>query len=188
MFQNLRFYMCFIGVVVLLLAPPCSADSTRSNRIKAAIVYYIAKFVRWPTENDSSLHEFRVCYLKPSSFISEVDKILKNKTVRNKSFRLKLLPSSDSSLQDQLRTSCEILLLHKSEIPSYQTFLQDLKDKPILSICTTSSPQWDECAIQIFEEKNRGRIALDRQWVEQSKLVVSSELLSLSIVHPSPRN
>ncbi len=189
MLRKIILLVLLLGATFLSTTPLVYADSARSLRIKAAIVYYIAKFVRWPSELSSphtTNEDVRVCYLKETPFIEEVKLILKDKTVRKRSFQLTKLSDSQDSLESAIHHSCEILILSKQEISSYQTTLRNLQDKPILSICTTTHPKWGECTIQIFEEKNRGKIALDRQWAEKSNLVISSELLSLSIVSPSP--
>ena len=162
----------------------CSADSVgaseteREARIKAAVMYYLVKFIEWPTEvfqSDSS--PFGFCIGGEDSIGPYVKKALAKKRVRGRSIDIRLL---DKSL-DSSGEGCNAIYYSK-EFPSQKEGLANAISANVLTISSEKDITADNGMVFLYEESNKVRIKISLSVTKSAKLKVSSELLNIAEV------
>lgn len=148
----------------------------RPARIKAAIIYKIAKFVSWPSIKDS----FTICASEHDPLLDALKEIVVGKELHDRPIRI--LTIDPAQYIQKRETQCQILLIDDESFSALEGDLKQFMREGTLSICMVHKPIWGTCTAQIFEDENRARIAIDPERAEQSGLKVSSELLDLAVL------
>lgn len=166
----------------LFSARELSAQETKSREgaIKAAALYYVAKFVRWPTISNEQ-GTFNICIAGEDPLNDEIEKAVSGKLIDSQKLAVIFLKDGESK---KVTTSCQILFLGNLPESHKKTLLEGLDGKPILTVTTATDIAWNIADIFFVEQDNRLRIGIDRERTTAKQLKVSSELLQLAIVKP----
>ena len=178
--HKLTAHLLRINVAVLLvvfLSSAVSADqSERSGRIKAALVYYVAKFVNWPNEANDSKNPLHVCVAGDDDVTPYLSETLSNKEVRSRKIEISKIESDLPLSKSQLK-NCD--LLYNAVHATSKSLAQELATRPILTLCNSLDPA-QLCMVRLFEKENRARIMIDPQAAKTAGLSISSELLEVA--------
>lgn len=163
-----------------MISLPSYADNTQDkvNRVKAAFVYNIAKFVTWP---DAVLQQrpdqLQIC-LYQQNFLAEGLQSVIGRAIQGRKLTQKVIPSL-SQVED-----CDILLLSANSMTSY---LQERLEKnhAVLTIAdltaeTTQGKVYQGIVLNLIRRGSSIGFEVNLQQVEQRQLEVSSRLLKLA--------
>lgn len=172
--QALLFFLLF-----LCAARPAGVlaeDDTRVGRIRAALLYYVAKFVTFPKPDKTP---FEICVIGKDPLNDFLPETIDGKTAQQRTIEARFLEHVKSF--DELR-NCTIVFFGAEEQQTLASFLERAHAQQSLSVCATGAPTTGVCMIQVFEEHNRARIGIDTKVLEQHGFRASSELLEVSVV------
>src|ERR1039458_427806 len=107
--KSIRVCWSVLGTVLLLLlpGPPSSCTQTVSEyQVKAAYLYNFSKFVEWPAQAFASpVAPIRLCVLKEQAFESELNQVVKGKTVGGRAVTVVPVQTQEQSLEIGRATS-----------------------------------------------------------------------------------
>lgn len=149
----------------------------REKKMKAAIIYYIIKFVDWPQTTSSDLN---ICAVKDDVFANYLEPAVHDKAVHGRPLRVQLFESRAEFSQNI--KSCNVIFFSTSESSNSEEMISFVKNINVLSICEDSELTWGSCMIQIFSSDNRARIAVDSNWLDKAGHKLASELLDLAVL------
>lgn len=108
-------WLCPLAVLMSLFwTPAATADhhQAKVNRVKAAFIYNIAKFVHWPAQNESQ-KDLQICFYR-KDFIGKGFDSIEGRDVRGKL----VVKAVIQDLQHAER--CSILLLNSQQLTHYK--------------------------------------------------------------------
>jgi len=170
-----------IFLLLILIGPTFSLDSLaedldpgREKKIKAALVYYMGKFVSWPVDRgNDQLTTF--CLVEPDDLSEVIKKTLVESQLGGRKVVFRKINNPG---KDQLK-DCEVVLVSQLGHKHASVMRKRLKGKPVLMICFHMNLYWRDCPMQIYDKKNKAKIGVDMALMEGSGLYVSSELLGI---------
>jgi YfiR/HmsC-like len=176
---------------ILLAGAMLNAQSTSGSSeylIKAGFIYNFANLVQWPStsfaQSDSPI---TIVILGEDHFGTTLDHVLEGKKVNSRSFVIKRARSL-SELQRALgpQKECQILYVSSSEMPHLSEAIQILKGAPVLTIGETPGFARSGGIINLILEDNKVRFEVNVQAAKEADLNISSRLLALARIVPSP--
>ena len=156
--------------ILFILANTASAEVTKEDRVKAAIIFKLTKFISWPQKKQS----LTLCVVGSGSINTEIQKI-------NRKFSMgRRLSVTHKAPNAPLNKLCDLVYVHNSDSEEINLVISKLKDSPVLTI--SDSKQFAEKGgiIELYRTGSRIKFAINRNSVQQSKLSVSSQLLNLA--------
>ena len=173
-----------------LLALVCSVFFMSSNVIakeqtlgslKAAYVYNIAKFTRWPDSIFSTNgSQFKLCLYGNDDTTSQL-KLLANRSMQSHPILVKKV-TTEPAIND-----CHLLYISAKESRRYGYVLSLIKRKTILTIGNDSRFLRLGGLINLTELEQRLQFEVNMKQLASSKLKLSSKLLSLGKLIEKPR-
>jgi len=116
-------------VTAVALVSQAAHGASDEYEVKAALIYKISKFVRWP---ESSLvaggGTLRLCVVGADSFGSRIDS-LKGRTVQGLTIEISRLPNQQDSI-----AGCQIAFISRSEQHRLASLLRAMEGSPALTI------------------------------------------------------
>ena len=163
-------------IPMLVAGPPRSfAQTVSEDQVKAAYVYNFAKFVEWPAiAFPSPTAPFRLCVLGEKSFQSELDQVIKGKTVAGRP--VTMVPAQ---VQEQFR-SCHILFIASSQNKQVQRILESLRDSSVLTVGEAKNFIEQGGIINLVLEDDRVQFQVNHKAATQAGLRISSRLLTVA--------
>lgn len=186
--------VAIILLTSLFLAPSSALANDKNKeylaqRIKAAFILNIARYVQWP--NGMANSELNLCLYQINS-LGAASRTIASKKVRKKPLTIKIIDSFDN------KQNCQILFLSQEQmkqlIADFKGLSADeqqqqyplLFSEGLLSIADKSQTNSFErniepsLLISLIRQNKRLGIEIDLSTLERSKLKLSSELLKLS--------
>jgi hypothetical protein len=165
-----------LGIVALSFA---GAEEPRLEeyQVKAVFLFNFAKFVEWPTAAfKNSDDPFEICILGRNPFGSQLEDVVRGKTIGNRKFVVRTVSSA------QQADMCHVIFVSGSEQKRLQSLMNDLKASGALTV--GESPDFlDDGGVVNFKIKDaRVRIEINPDRAERAQLHISSKLLSLAEV------
>jgi hypothetical protein len=164
-------------IVVGLLAPMASSTdaATREAQVKAAYLYKLASFVRWPDDAFRRADApFRICLAGRDDISAAVEVLARGQKARERAIAVaRVDPARAESAAD-----CQILFLGRSEAAA-RSLLPALARRPIL-IVTDSSGGTRGGIIHFVLQDGRVRFAIDLGAAKARQLELSSKLLAVA--------
>ena len=169
-------------LLAVLLSSLSAASAQTSNlereaRIKAATIYYIAKFVAWPEKIIAERpHKLLICTVGKSPIEHFLPETLKGKEVAGRP-----LQSQEVDVDDDL-SECDIVYIGESS----QDFTGKLAKLEQDHIVTISSDRLANAhpVVYLFNEQNKLRMEINLQSAKRVGVQFSSELLQVSKIVP----
>ncbi len=152
------------------------ANPERIGKLKAASLFYLAKFVTWPNETVDTAKSLKVCTLGDDEINLSIKSILSGKTVKQRELEVLFLEPRNLG---NLSTQCDILYLGKidSETGFNRSFIAN---RSILTVSMAIDSNSCENMVCFINSDNKLRIAIHLAATKKAGLNVSSELLKLA--------
>lgn len=167
--RNLFALACFI----IFINSNASAKEQTLGSLKAAYVYNIAKFTRWPVSSLSPNESlFKLCVYGDDDTITQL-KLLANRSLQNHTILVKTI-TTETALND-----CHILYVSAKESRRFGYLLSLIKQKTVLTISSDSEFLRFGGLINLTELDKRLQFEVNMEQLADSKLTFSSKLLSL---------
>lgn len=162
---------------------PARAEPTPSAeyKLKAALIYKLARFVEWPAED---LQEsFRICVRGTDPFGAALDVLATRKLYDRP---IEIHRSSDAPVDIE---NCGVLFITKEEAQNVQSLLQRLKKRSVLTIGDAETFARLGGMVQMSLAGKKIRFTVNLQSVEAAGLKVAAPLLELStVIRPADAN
>lgn len=168
-------------LLVMFISSNVSAREQTLASLKAAYVYNIAKFTRWPESVLSTEEsEFKLCLYGNDDTISQL-KLLSNRSMQSYPILVKEV-TTELAIND-----CHLLYISAKENRRYGYVLSLIKQKTILTIGNDSLFLRHGGLINLTELEQRLQFEVNMEQLVHSKLTLSSKLLSLGKLIEKPR-
>lgn len=175
-------WLSVLAVVVLgLLSPagwPAQVQSLAS--LKAAYIFNLAKFTRWPdsrfAQDNSPL---RLCVYGDDD-VTQALNSLKGRSVGGHPIAVEY-PRNENDF-----ANCHLLYVTESERRAFRYLLALLSHSPVLTISSDRRFLRDGGLVHLTEQQRKLRFAVNMQQLDQSGLKLSSKLLRLAILVEKP--
>ncbi|MFN8390447.1 MAG: YfiR family protein [Bdellovibrionota bacterium] len=183
---------------LVVIAPSSALADTvedRSGKIRAALVYYLVKFVSLPEASSGSTQSssedasagspsngpgapISLCVVGSDPLNGFIADTVRGKSARGKKIRVTFAERGSSVLLQQ----CNVVFVGSDVLTNDRGFVEQLKNHPLLSVCSVERVQWGNCVMQLFAESNRARIAVDLPLAHRLGLKIDSELLEVAVL------
>jgi hypothetical protein len=151
------------------------AQSADEYQVKAAFLYYFAKFVEWSPEAFSNgSAAFVVGVLGDDPFGSALNEGLNGKSINGRHLTIKRLKWGQN-LRD-----CHLLFISVSEKKRLAQILESLKGTGVVTISDLQNFCPQGGMIGFILEENKVRFVINTDVAEQAQLRISSKLLKLA--------
>ena len=156
-------------------SPALSQDSNTEYKLKAALIYKLPKFVRWPHGNSSDT-PFGLCLVGENRFQGAL-RSLEGLAVNARRIELRQIDL------DELESSrCEMLFISASLDDQLPELLERLSGKPIMSVSDMEGFAERGGGIEIARAENRLNFRINLESVRQGGLEVAAPLLDLATI------
>ena len=153
---------------------PAAAAASREYLIKAAFLYSFAKFTVWPIEAFSDPQApLRLCILGEDPFGAALESI-EGKSIKNRPLAIIRI----AQVADAER--CHILFVSTSEEERLRAILDDLRERPILTISDIPNFARAGGTINLKTVEDRIRFDINVDAANAADLRISSKLLRLA--------
>jgi hypothetical protein len=172
--------LCVSAAATAGAVPPAGStiDSRGADeyRVKAAIVYNLAKFVDWPPETFASASApLNVCVLGLDPFGSVLDEALHGHLVGGRTMEVRRITDPDAA--------CHVLFISRSEQKRIPLITDQLKTQSILTISEQEGFAALGGMIELFTEGDRVRFAINIVALEGAHLRASARLREIASKH-----
>ena len=153
------------------------ADESRPEeyRVKAAMLYKIAKFVSWPSQAFATPEAPLIfCVVGNDPFGNAVDD-LKNQRVKGRSLRVRRLTEMESAAG-----LCHIVYLGQSV--GLEAMLAGVASEPVLTVGDTKDFAKRGGVLELRLDTNRVRFQVNLDAMEQANLDIGAQLLQLATI------
>jgi len=177
--KRLSIYPMVTGLVMSLflgMAAPAdaSAQSTREQQVKAAILYNLARFSVWPEERfQSEQSEFQICVQSADTMRPALE-ALSGKPINGREITLRELPSPDG-----VDAHCHILFLSASRTQAVN--LEALADQGILTVGDDREFMHDGGGIALRRNGAKIGFSISQTTMKRAHIEPSSKILKLAI-------
>ncbi len=154
-----------------------SADAQQLSdyQVKAAYFYNFAKFVQWPQRQLSEpVTPIRFCILKDRLFETELNRIVKGKSISGRAIEVVQLNDPVQSL------NCSALFINAVQEKESKHLMEILRGSSVLTVGETEEFLQDGGIIAFVLEKDRVQFEVNRRAATDAGLYVSSKMLSLA--------
>lgn len=167
--------LLLLGGAAFDLGAQASVPGFDEYQVKAAFLYNFAKFVEWPPGTfANSTDPIGICIAGMNPFGSALDAMVRGKKIGERIFAVRQI--SDT----QQTKGCQILFIASTEWKRVRPLLDALKGTAILTVGETDDFTAAGGMIAFQLAGPRVRIQIDLETAEQSRLKISSKLLSLA--------
>jgi hypothetical protein len=163
--------------LLLLLALPhaATADEALENKVKAAYLFHLVKFVEWPALPPGEIH---ICvYSSPamSAMLAELgDRQLKERT-------LKIVTDGPDEL-----SSCEVIYIGRAE-KRWRSLLDKVSGQSILTVSALDAFARQGGMVGFYTESGKIKLEVNPEAARKAGLHISSKLLELARTVPAAK-
>lgn len=150
----------------------------RIGRIRAALIYYIVKFIELKTLDESPI---TICVVGNDPLRDYLKETVAGKLAQGRS--LEIVEKDETQLSHSHWLSCTLGFFGEDVVSKAIDLIRSESSRGMLAICAVKEPRWDTCLVQIYEGNNKSRIAIDLENYSASQFQISSELLDVSVVN-----
>ena len=172
---------CCAGLlaVLLLLAVPAQA-AVSEYELKAALVYKISKFVRWPDVGPAAgSATLRLCIVGRDDFGDALDS-LKGEKVRSQSIVVERLPEQAPA------SHCQIAFVSRSEQTRVPSVLTSMASSPVLTISDIDGFAAQGGIIELASSDGKIAFRINPSASQRAGLEVGAQLLQLATLVDDP--
>lgn len=157
--------------------PAPQAEPAGEYQVKALFLYNFAKFVDWPASSFATSQDaFTICVVGEDPFGSELDQVVRSKTINSR----RLVVKRVSRAQDV--RSCQIAFIGTMDERRARKTLAELNSASVLTVGAINGfTEWGG-VVKFTLEENKVRFEINLEAAEHAQLRISSKLLSLAKV------
>jgi uncharacterized protein DUF4154 len=145
--------------------------------VKAGFLFNFAKYVEWPAEAfEKADSPITIGIVGADPFGENLERTLKNKTVRNRVFAILRFPER-SALQ-----RCHILFVPRTEREHLPEILKHVEPWPVLTVGEDDGFARAGGTTNILIEKEKPRLEVNPDAAEKARLTIDSKLLKVSTI------
>lgn len=149
-----------------------ASDVTKADKVKAAIVYKLTKFVAWPEKKQT----LALCIIGSGAINSELLKI-------NHKFSMgRRISVTHKNSSAPLGKLCDLVYIHNTKPQVVADIFKKLKNKPVLTISDSENFVYRGGIIGLFRTGNRIQFAISESATKSAGLSISSQLTRLARV------
>jgi len=163
-----------LALGALMLPAQAGAVATPEAQVKAAYLYKLASFVRWP-DGATRDSPFRVCVSGRSDIASVLEELVRGHDVAGQSIAVQQLSSS----QAELAKACRVLFLGRGA-DSARSFLAATDGLPVLTVSDRDNGTRGG-VVEFLIRDGRVRFAIDRRLASARRLELSSKLMDVAV-------
>ena len=165
----------FAVVLGMILAVCARGQAIDEYQVKAAFLYNFAKFVEWPPQTfKNSSEPIKVCVLGQDPFGRTLEEAVRGKQIEGRALLVRNISDARQA------GNCQILFVSFSERKRLPSILVGIKAASILTVGEVEGFTAEGGVVNFRLENGRVRIEINVQAAEQSRLRISSKLLSLA--------
>ena len=174
--RGLRFFACFLALVLSGLASAYADDQTLAAKVKAAYLYNFTRFVEWPSlEREGAKAELRICLAENEALTPFLAELL---TRENKGHPLQIVVLGEKTDL----TRCHLIYLGAASERHLSRFLAKMPAAGVLTVSDTPQFCRKGGVIGFFSEGGRIRIEINQNAARQANLRLSAKLLEVAKV------
>jgi hypothetical protein len=170
------------AVLALVLAWCMTAESAKSSdntpmeyEVKAAYIYYLAKFVNWPDTAFAAQNEpIVIGVFGDDAFGSMLKLIVKSKRAQNHPINVQLLKRPADC------RNCHMIFISTSELKRFRQIYESLQEQSVLIVTEADTNSSSKGIVNFFMEAGKVQFEVDIARAEKAGLQVSSKLLRLA--------
>ncbi|MGE0450505.1 MAG: YfiR family protein [Vicinamibacterales bacterium] len=164
--------------VPIAVGAPAIEERVDEYRLKAAILYNLARFVDWPTDSftDASA-PLRVCVLGVDPFGSALDDALRGHVVGGRAIETRRIAEPE--------TGCHLLYVSASERSRVAAIVESVRRTAVLTVSDQVGFASVGGVVELFTEGDRIRFCLNTAAAERARLYLSVRLVALASNQPS---
>ena len=160
-------------VSLLALGPAAAPAATPEAEVKAAYLYKLASFVRWPDGSDSA-GAFKVCVAGRSDVAGVLVQLVRGQLVAGRPITVEQVTAAQA---DRAR-GCQMLFLGRGGV---QPLLAATRGLPVLTVGDRNNGTRGG-VVDFMLRDGRVRLAIDRSVASTQHLELSSKLLDVAAV------
>jgi hypothetical protein len=166
-----------VARTILLLTPflaPAQEAHPTEAQVKAAYLFHFGKFVRWPADRPGARTSFAICVLGKDPFAGVLEETVAGENIGGRAITV----AKVTRIQDA--ASCDVLFISSSEENRLASILPLARQMGVLTV--GDLPHFAERGgvIGLVTQEGRVRFEANREAAEESRLVLSSELLKVA--------
>jgi hypothetical protein len=171
----------------LLLAcghlPVATAAAPSEEQVKAVFLFNFSSFIGWPADAFTSpAQPFTVCLLGGEAMASHLDEALRGEAVDGRPMQMRRIEAASGT------EGCQMLFIDRAHDERVDGILGALRRRGLLTVSDMEGAARRGVMIQLFNENNRIRLAINVEEARRAGLVISSNLLRpAQIVRTEPR-
>jgi hypothetical protein len=150
--------------------PTAAAPKMDEYQAKAAFLYSFLKFVQWPSADGP----LTVAVLGDDPFDWRLDDVMRGRSANGREIVVKRIRASDDVSEYQ------VVFVSASEAPNVADILKRARGAPVLTVGEMSTFVEDGGMVRLFVDGERIRFQVGAHAVQQARLRVSAQLLSLA--------
>jgi hypothetical protein len=152
-----------------------AGESLNEYEVKAAYIYYFAKFTDWSTENlPQPMTPLVIGVIGDNEFGSIMESVVKGKTIETHAIQVHIIKSFADAKK------CNIVFISASEGQHALQFLENLQTESILTVTESEEHSKPRGIINLLVENGKVRFEVDLSMAEKARLKLSSKLLRLA--------
>ena len=163
----------FLALALLAGSPAATAAASLEAQVKAAYLFKLASFVRWPAPVDDG-DSFRICVAGRDDIAGLLTAFAKGKQIENRPVSVAELGTA----QSQQAANCRMLFLGRGA-KTADTLISATKGQPVL-IVTDRTSGTRGGVVEFLEQDGKVRLAIDRRQAVARKLALDSELFTVA--------
>lgn len=166
-----------LAPILTALLLPCAGAvqaATSEAEVKAAYIYKLASFVRWP-DGSEGVGAFRICVAGRSDVAQVLGQLVRGQQVGGRPIAVEQL----SPAQGARAKECQVLFLGRGGATA-QALLSATRGAPVLTIGDRNAGARGG-VIDFLMRDGRVRLAVDRGAADERHLELSSKLLDVAV-------
>lgn len=174
-----RLLACSTLMLALMIVPVkfAAAPISDAYKLKAALIYKIAKFVTWPADSTvKDSNNFGICLLGEADF-GEVLKSLEGRSVKGRTIVVNRFTQSRS-----IDARCQIVFISASKRAFMEDIVRYLQGKPILTVSDEEDFARIGGMVQFKEQNNKVGFNINLKSADRAGIKISSQLLNLATI------
>lgn len=168
----------FLGAIPADIAAESSGSADRTvteYEVKAAYIYYFAKFVDYPpTAFSAKSAPITIGIVGNDEFGALLANIVKDKTIQEHPIQVRLLKWPGDF------RACHMVFIGASEQKWFRQIVESLQARPVLTITEVEDDSQAKGIMNLFVERGKVQFEVNIADAEKARLRISSKLLRLA--------
>lgn len=176
-FSQWRRWLCFVLMALTTMQAYAAQPVSSEYQIKAALIYKLTKFVKWPEATDSNASRtFKICILGRDDFGKAIDD-LENRNVDGRAIKIHRFEHSDT-----VDKACRVLFVSDSKRAFLTSILKGFDELPILTIGDSSDFAVKGGMIELTSVGKRIGFKINLNKAKSAELIIAAPLLELATI------